>query len=148
MFQPGPVGPLRTGVSTLGQGGSMTRTGVVLLLAWVALAGLEQTSRAQTQPPPTPQPAATPQPQNAQSTTLDLGNGPTPADMYCGGFITNEHVSESHFVAAGIYSPDQTRYASGLHPIFIHGHDMKEGDRFMILRHMKDPNHYEGYPGE
>jgi outer membrane protein OmpA-like peptidoglycan-associated protein len=118
----------------------MTRTGV-LLLALVALAGLE-TSRAQTGP------AATPQPQKTQGNRLELGNAPTPADMYCAGFITSEHVSESHFVAAGIYSPDQTRYGSGMHPIFIHGHDMKEGDRFMILRHMKDPNRYEGYPGQ
>src|SRR5215475_3520652 len=100
MFQPGPVRPLRTGVSTLGQGGSMTRTGVVLLLAWVGLAGLEQTSRAQTQPAPTPQPAAAPEPQKTQSNKLDLGNAPTAADMYCAGFITSEHVSENHFVAA------------------------------------------------
>jgi outer membrane protein OmpA-like peptidoglycan-associated protein len=120
----------------------MTRSGVVLLLVLAASAGLDQISRAQTQP------AATPEPKKTQGTKLDLGNAPTPADMYCGGFITSEHVSESHFVAAGIYSPDQTRYASAIHPIFIHGRDMKEGDRFTILRHMKDPNHYEGYPGE
>src|SRR5215472_14419693 len=142
MFRPGLVRPLRICVSTLGQGGSMTRSGVLLLLVLAASAGLDQVSRAQTEP------AATPQPQKTQGNKLDLGNAPTPADMYCGGFITSEHVSDSHFVAAGIYSPDQTRYGSGLHPIFIHGHDMKEGDRFMILRHLKDPNHYEAYAGE
>jgi outer membrane protein OmpA-like peptidoglycan-associated protein len=77
-----------------------------------------------------------------------LGNAPTPADMYCAGFITNEHVPTDRFVAAGWYSPDQTRFAAPIDYIYIHGHDIKEGDLFSIVRHVTDANHYEFYPGQ
>ncbi len=119
----------------------MTRTGLVLLLAFVAFTGLEQTSRAQTQPAHT-------QPQRGLGANLNFGNAPTKADMYCAGFITTDKVPDSHVLVAGIYSPDQTRYASGQHFVFIHGHDLNEGDRFTIVRHVKDINHYEIYKGQ
>ena len=118
----------------------MTRTGLVMVLAWAALIGREQRSLGQ---------EAQPQPSTrGRATNLNLGNAPTPTDMYCAGFITTEHVPDNRFVAAGIYSPDQTRYAAAGHYVFIHGHDMKEGDRFMIVRHVRNPNRYETYPGQ
>jgi hypothetical protein len=83
-----------------------------------------------------------------QASTVNLGNAPTVADMYCAGFVTSEKVPEDRSIAAGIYSADQTRYAVDNHYIFIHGHDIKEGDRFMIVRHVKNPNLYESYAGQ
>ncbi len=68
--------------------------------------------------------------------------------MYCSGFITNEHVSEKLFVAAGHNSPDQTRYAGIADVIFIHGQGMKPGERYQIIRHARDTNHYEIYRGQ
>ena len=53
---------------------------------------------------------------------LDVGNTPTPSDMYCSGFLTTEKVPDKLFVAAGHNSPDQTplcRRKSDM--IFIHG---------------------------
>src|ERR1044071_9919589 len=108
-------------------------------LALLAVAGLVlfNTGYAQqTQPTPTPAPAA-------RSGNLSVGNIPTPNDMYCSGFITNEHVSDKLFVAAGHNSPDQSRYAGLSDVIFIHGQGMKPGERYQIIRHVKDPNHYE-----
>jgi len=76
-------------------------------------------------------------------------NMPTASDMYCGGFIASEKIPTNHYVVAGWNSPDQTRYASqSVDVLYIHGKDMKEGDRFEIIRRAKDPNHYEYYPGQ
>jgi outer membrane protein OmpA-like peptidoglycan-associated protein len=87
---------------------------------------------------------------NAQprSTGTIVGNTPTPNDMYCSGFITTEHVPEKLFVAAGHNSPDQSRYAGISDVIFIHGSGMKVGDRYQIIRHVKDTNHYEIFRGQ
>lgn len=86
--------------------------------------------------------------QAAQNPALNMGNTPTPADLYCSGFITTQHVPDSRFVMAGYNSPDQTRYAGQADLVYIHGKDLKEGDRYEILRHVKDPNHYEFFAGQ
>jgi outer membrane protein OmpA-like peptidoglycan-associated protein len=96
-----------------------------------------------------PQPAAPPQPaQKAQRLYLNVGTVPTNADMYCSGFFTTEKIPDNRFVAGGWNSPDQTRSAFLADYIYIHGKDIKEGDRFEIVRHVKDPNHYESYIGQ
>lgn len=104
---------------------------------------LAATGLAQTQPAP-----AQAAPQKGHTSNLSIGNAPTPADMYCSGFITTDHVPENRFVAAGWNSPDQTRYAGSADIVYIHGKDMKEGDRFQMVRHVKDPNHYELFRGQ
>jgi outer membrane protein OmpA-like peptidoglycan-associated protein len=76
-----------------------------------------------------------------------IGNTPTAADMYCSGFITAEHVPSDHYVAGGWNSPNQTRFASLVDYIYIHGRDLKVGDRYQIVRHAKDPDLHEPYPG-
>jgi hypothetical protein len=77
-----------------------------------------------------------------------IGNTPTRSDMYCSGYITTDHIPTDHFIAAGWNSPDQTRFGAPIDIIYIHGHDIKVGDRYAIVRHMRDPNNYEFYPGE
>lgn len=95
------------------------------------------------------QPAQQPVPQpKARAVMLDIGNVPTAADMYCSGFITADHISESRHVVAGWNSPDQTRFAALADYIYLHGKDLKEGDRLQIIRHVKDPNRYEFYRGQ
>lgn len=86
--------------------------------------------------------------QAVQNPALNIGNTPTPADLYCSGFITTQHVPDSHLVLAGYNSPDQTRYAGPLDVVYIRGKDLKEGDRYEIVRHVKDPNHYEFFKGQ
>jgi hypothetical protein len=76
-----------------------------------------------------------------------VGNTPTPADMYCAGFIATEHIPGDHYIAAGWNSPDQTRFAAAMDYVYIHGRDMKVGDRWQIVRHAKNPNLHEGYAG-
>ncbi|HLY92800.1 MAG TPA: hypothetical protein VKQ89_06050 [Candidatus Angelobacter sp.] len=120
----------------------MRKSGLVLL----ALAGLLLSPAANSQQA---QPTATPAaPPVARSGNLSVGNVPTPNDMYCSGFITSEHVSDKLFVAAGHNSPDQTRYAGISDVIFIHGQGMKPGERYQIVRHVRDTNHYEIFRGQ
>lgn len=88
----------------------------------------------------------------AQAVKVDakkaVANTPTASDLYCGGFITNQHVPTDHYIGAGWNSPDQTRYAAGVDFVYIHGRDIREGDRFSIVRPARDPNRYEFYPGQ
>jgi hypothetical protein len=111
-----------------------------------------QPQPAQTQPvqtqPAQPQPVQPALKAQERAANLDVGNTPTRSDMYCSGFLTNEKVSDKLFVAAGHNSPDQTRFAGVSDTVFIHGQGMKEGDRYQIVREVKDTNHYEIFPGQ
>jgi len=134
-----------------------------VVLAGMVLSAVSSPSFSQQPQPAQPQPAQTQpvqtqpaQPQPVQpalkaqehAANLDVGNTPTRSDMYCSGFLTNEKVSDKLFVAAGHNSPDQTRFAGVSDTIFIHGQGMKEGDRYQIVREVKDTNHYEIFPGQ
>ena len=121
---------------------------VLLTFAGILLSSLgfaQQPQPAQPQPAQTAQPAQKPQPRNAPA---EVGNTPTPNDMYCSGFITTEKVPDKIFVAAGHNTPDQSRYAGKSDVIFLHGPGLKEGERYQIVRHVKDTNHYEIYSGQ
>lgn len=128
---------------------------VPLALAGIVLSNLgfsQQPQPAQPQPaqtlPAQPQPVQPALRSQEHAANLDIGNTPTRSDMYCSGFLTNEKVSGKMFVAGGHNSPDQTRYAGAIDTIFIHGQGMKEGDRYQIVRLVKDTNHYEMFPGQ
>ncbi|HYL94007.1 MAG TPA: OmpA family protein [Alphaproteobacteria bacterium] len=118
----------------------MKKMGLVLLAFCIAVYG-------QTAQPQSGQPAG--QAQTVKSTArVAAGNTPTPSDMYCSGFISHEHISRSQYAVAGWNSPDQSRYAGLADRIFLHGPGFKEGDKFQILRHVKDPNRYEAFNGQ
>jgi len=126
---------------------------VPLVLAGMVISNLGVSQQPQ---PVQPQPAQTQpaQPQPVQHAQIqaqgarEVGNTPTRSDMYCSGFLTNEKVSDKLFVAGGHNSPDQTRFAAAVDTIFIHGQGMKEGDRYQIVRELKDTNRYEMFPGQ
>jgi outer membrane protein OmpA-like peptidoglycan-associated protein len=130
----------------------------VVLAGMVLSAVLSSPGFSQQSQPAQPQPAQTQpaQPQPVQpalkaqehAANLDVGNTPTRSDMYCSGFLTNEKIPDKLFVAAGHNSPDQTRFAGASDTIFIHGQGIKEGDRYQIVREVKDTNHYEIFPGQ
>ncbi|HEV3040665.1 MAG TPA: OmpA family protein [Candidatus Angelobacter sp.] len=86
--------------------------------------------------------------QVAKANRSQPANVPTLSDIYCAGYVTNEKVPENHFVVGGWMTPDQTKYASTKDSVYIYGAGLKEGDRLQIIRHVKDPNHYEGYKGQ
>jgi len=109
-------------------------------LALLALSSFALGQGSGQQPPP--------QPKSIQGLAV-VSNKPTPNDMYCSGFITTEKVPENRFVAGGWFSPEQTHYAGPTDRVYIYGAaDLKPGDKLHILRHVKDPNHYERFKGE
>jgi outer membrane protein OmpA-like peptidoglycan-associated protein len=97
----------------------------------------------------TPQGSGSPaQMQKQRASNLNIGNTPTPADIYCSGFVTADKVPDSHIVAGGWNMPDQTRFAGTTDYVYLHGRDFKEGDRYQIVRKVKDPNAYQMYGGQ
>lgn len=133
MFHPGTLVSRGKGMEVV-----MRKTGLILL----AIAGILLPKLGHTQA----QPAPAAQPRSASG--AEVGNTPTPNDMYCSGFISAEKVPDKLMVAAGHNSPDQTRYAGASDVIFIHGQGIKEGDRYQIVRHVRDLNHYELFHGQ
>ena len=113
------------------RGGSMKKTGFVMLVISLLAVGQERQQR----------PAV-------QSTSLAVAAQPTLNDLYCSGFITTEKVPDTRYVVGGLGSPEQSQYAHPTDNIYIHGQGIKEGDRFEFVRHVKDPNHYRAFPGQ
>jgi hypothetical protein len=104
---------------------------VVVMLA--AVAGMAQQSAA-------PAPIA--------ATNLKVRvEAPTMSDVYCAGFITNQVIPETSFVAAGWATPHQSRFADRDY-IYIQGGSYAEGTELWVVRHLRDPNHYHAFPGQ
>jgi hypothetical protein len=115
---------------------------VKLALAGIVLSNLGQAQQAQ---PAQTQPA---QKGQQHATQLEVGNVPTSNDMYCSGYITTESVPDRIYVAAGHNSPDQSRFAGVSDTVFLHGTGIKQGERYQIVRQVKDTNHYEIFRGQ
>src|SRR5262245_19919306 len=117
----------------------MKRSGLVLLLA-MATASWGQT--------------ATPaQPQASQAPTQkikrpSIGNKPAMEELYCSRFLSPDKNPQRNYIIGGWNSFDQTRYGAASDYIHIHGHDIKTGDRFSIMRQVRDPNAFESYRGQ
>ena len=63
------------------------------------------------------------------------GNTPSPGDMYCSGFITTEKIPDNHYIVGGWNSPDQSHFAGSTDLVYIHGPELKEGDRLRFRCH-------------
>jgi outer membrane protein OmpA-like peptidoglycan-associated protein len=117
----------------------MKRSGLVLLLA------MATASWGQTTTPAQPQASQAPTQTFKRPT---VGNKPALEELYCSGFVSAEKIPQSRYVVGGWNSFDQTRYGLVSDYIYIHGHDIKAGDRFSIVRQVRDPNAYESYKGQ
>jgi outer membrane protein OmpA-like peptidoglycan-associated protein len=129
------------------------KTAMISVLAFTAIGWAQGTQPAAPQAQPAAPQATAPQ---AKGPVIQIkgrkatsANQPTQSDMYCGGFIASERIPTDRYIVGGWNSPDQTRYASpSVDMLYIHGKNMNVGDRFSIIRHAKDVNHYEFYPGQ
>src|SRR5579864_7075204 len=72
---------------------------------------------------------------------------PTYADLNCAGFLTQQPVADSTFVAGSLNSPHETKYVSG-EVVFLSGGQYKDGDRVTFVRALRDPNKYEYFAGD
>jgi hypothetical protein len=72
---------------------------------------------------------------------------PTSADLYCGGFVSKDLVPNVNFVAGGLQSPNTSKFARN-DLVFLAGSGYQTGQRYEIVRELKDPNEYELFAGQ
>lgn len=72
---------------------------------------------------------------------------PSYGDLNCAGFLTQQPVPDSTFVAGGLNSPHATRFIAG-EVVYLSGGSYKDGDRLTFVRELRDPNKYEYFAGQ
>jgi len=71
---------------------------------------------------------------------------PTTADLYCAGFLRKPE-PKKNYVTGGTESPFTTNFANG-DAIYLNGTGYEAGQRYTIIRELRDPNRYELFPGQ
>ncbi len=90
---------------------------------------------------------AAPAPQMSATNLMKRVAAPTMSDVYCSGFITNQVVPKTSYVAAGWSTPHQTQY-SDRNYIYIAGGSYPEGTLLNVVRHLRDPNREQAFKGQ
>jgi hypothetical protein len=72
---------------------------------------------------------------------------PTAVDLACAGFITKQLVPNANFVAGNLYTPIDTKSSNG-EVIYLAGKGYEVGQKYTIVRELKDPNEYELFAGQ
>jgi hypothetical protein len=72
---------------------------------------------------------------------------PTYADLYCGGFISKSLIPNANFVSGGLETPTTTKNANGA-IVYLAGSGYQTGQKYQIVRELRDPNRYELFPGQ
>lgn len=72
---------------------------------------------------------------------------PTTADLNCAGFLSKQIGSRDKYVTGGLESPFTTQFANG-EAIFLKGKGYELGQKYEIVRELRDPNRYELFPGQ
>ena len=113
----------------------MKRLCLLLLVLTVAVAACAQDQAMPTAP--------------AQRTTnmVERPPAPTYSDLNCAGFISKEKYNHANYVLAGAEAPAATQFAQG-DVIFLEGGGYAEGERYSIIRELRDPNRNPAFIGQ
>ncbi len=71
---------------------------------------------------------------------------PTSADLYCAGFISKSQ-PKHRFVTGGLESPFTANFGIG-DAIYLHGSGFEAGQKYTVIRELRDPNRFELFPGQ
>lgn len=112
----------------------MKRLSVLLLIAVSAVAAAQQAA-----------PAA--QPQAPASNVVERVNAPTYSDLNCAGFISKEKYSHANYLVAGDEAPMASQFNDG-DTVFLEGTGYSEGQRYSVIRELRDPNRYPAFTGQ
>jgi hypothetical protein len=119
----------------------MKKTGLLVLLLAIAAAAQQGAPSA----------ASTPDSSGIVSTSASMPTvryqTPTASDLYCAGFLTNQHVPDANFVDGGLQTPSTTKFTNG-EMVYLAGTGYQAGQAYAILRELRDVNEYELYPGQ
>jgi outer membrane protein OmpA-like peptidoglycan-associated protein len=69
------------------------------------------------------------------------------SDVYCSGFITNQLLPKTQYIAGGWESPHATRFSDREY-VYLDGGGFQEGAQYSIHRMVRDPNRWPGFPGQ
>jgi outer membrane protein OmpA-like peptidoglycan-associated protein len=120
----------------------MRRLGFALLaLSTICLGQNPQTA------PPAQKPGSTIQARAVEHAHPNAGYKPNQRDMYCSGFITSAKVPDGRYIVAGRDSYEQDGYAEPTARIFIKGTGFNVGDRFEIVRPVRNLSESRPYTG-
>ncbi|HEX6881015.1 MAG TPA: hypothetical protein VF135_11670 [Terriglobales bacterium] len=92
------------------------------------------------QPQAPAQPAAT-------TNLVEHAQAPTYTDIYCSGFVTKENIPTTNHIVAGMGSPHSVRFVAR-QTVYLAGPGYAVGNRYSVIRKVKDPNLYEMAPGQ
>jgi hypothetical protein len=130
-------------VSGEGSGGNMKKTRLLLIL-WLAVA-------AQAQDAPPAIHAQLAGPAGTEPTIVSFPferlQTPTPVDLACAGFVSKQLVPNAYFVGGDLYTPSTTKNSNG-EIVYLMGKDYQVGQRYTIVRELRDPNRFENFTGQ
>ena len=112
---------------------------VIIAMALLGTAAIAQNPQS---PPPTAGPNG-----NVATTAAQVEDSPSYKDLYCAGFVTKEAIPRTNLIAGGEATPEKTLYIRG-DVIFIAGGGLQEGQKYSVLRDLRDPNHFEPFNGQ
>jgi len=72
---------------------------------------------------------------------------PTYSDVYCSGFISNQGLQKTGYVAAGWETPHQTRFVDRGY-VYLEGSGFAIGSQYQLVRQVRDLNRYEFFRGQ
>jgi hypothetical protein len=91
-----------------------------------------------------------PTPEGTIETTIGFPiervTNPTAADLNCAGFISKPQ-PKGKFVTGGLESPFTADFGNG-DAIYLHGKDYEAGQKYAVIRELKDPDRFEVFPGQ
>ena len=119
----------------------MNKTVLLLFLSLTLAAAAQQPAATADQP--------TPSGTVATNVNFPIERIPTPnsSDLYCAGFVSKNLVPDANFISGGIDTPNTTKYGLG-ELIYLSGKGYELGQRYAVVRELRDPNRYEVYPGQ
>jgi hypothetical protein len=119
-------------------GGNMKKVWALLMLALASAAVAQQTD-------PAAGDQAAPQETSTSFPVVRI-NTPTHADIYCAGFV-GKPLPNSKFIAGGLQTPNTTKFTNQ-EMIYLAGGGYQVGQKYTILRELRDPNEYEIFAGQ
>ena len=122
----------------------MKKTRLLLVLCLAVAARAQQPAAASAQ-------AELNAPAGTQPTTVSFPferiQTPTAIDLACAGFVSKQLVPNSNFVAGDLYTPSDTKNSNG-EVIYLAGKGYEVGQKYTIVRELRDPNRYEIFAGQ
>jgi hypothetical protein len=115
-------------------------------LCLLLVCALAVTAQSQQDPP---QAGALPPgaPVRQMTNLVERTEAPSYTDLNCSGFISKQGITASNYIIGTKDSPVASQFGEG-DTIFLTGTGYQEGQRYSIVRAVKDPNQMEMYPGQ